>query len=92
MKGQSGGTFRGDDILGDGAPIDNSRPIDTHAIDMDAIRDTLRYIESDLREPQHAELRTILKLALMEIARIEAMHPVEAPRILQGARYLPANI
>jgi hypothetical protein len=59
-------------------------------IDLAMIRDTLRYIESDLRNaPQHAELRGILSLALLEIRRIEATEPPSKANAILGARFVP---
>lgn len=59
-------------------------------IDLEMIRDTLRYIESDLRNaPQHAELRSILSLALLEIRRIEATEPPGKANAILGARFVP---
>jgi len=59
-------------------------------IDLAMIRDTLRYIESDLRNaPQHAELRSILSVALLEIRRIEATEPPGKANAIRGARFVP---
>jgi hypothetical protein len=58
-------------------------------IDLAAIRDTLRYIENDLRlAPEHARLHAIVELALTEIGRIEtpADHPEKTVRTV---RFLP---
>lgn len=62
------------------------------SIDLQMIRDTLRYIESDLRDaPQHAELRSILSLALLEIRRIEATEPRRNANAIVGARFVPTT-
>jgi hypothetical protein len=59
-------------------------------IDLQMIRDTLRYIESDLRgAPQHAELRSILHLALLEIRRIEATELSSKANSPPSARFIP---
>jgi hypothetical protein len=61
-------------------------------IDLEMIRDTLRYIEGDLRgAPQHAELRSILSLALLEIRRIEATELPGKTNSILGARFVPTT-
>ena len=61
-------------------------------IDLEMIRDTLRYIEGDLRgTPQHAELRSILSLALLEIRRIEATEPPDKTNLILDARFVPTT-
>lgn len=100
-KGQRGGEHPGEVTLTNsphaiGTHPAGTRPVDMDAIDMDAIdmnsiRDTLRYIASDLRDPRHAELRIVLELALMEIGRIEAMNPSRATAAIRGAGFLPAD-
>lgn len=52
------------------------------SIDLDAVRDTLHYIESDLSGPQYAQLRSIVGLALAEIGRIESKAEKERLRAI----------
>ena len=52
------------------------------SIDLDAVRDTLHYIESDLSGPQYAQLRSIIGLALAEIGCIESKAEKERLRAI----------
>ena len=81
IKGQQGSEDAGGVLEGASAPID-----------LEMIRDTLRYIEGDLRgTPQHAELRSILSLALLEIHRIEAAEPPGKTNSILDARFVPTT-
>ena len=62
--------------------------VSSPSIDLDAIRDTLHYIESDLSGPQYAQLRSIVGLAIAEIERIESKTEKEQPRAVQ---FVPAR-
>jgi hypothetical protein len=59
-------------------------------IDLDCIRDTLRYIESDLgAAPEHARLRAILATALAEVVRLESTTKASNKEHLGAARFVP---
>lgn len=59
-------------------------------IDLDCVRDTLRYIESDLRtSPEHTKLGTILAMALAEISRIETTIKKTNTALPDAARFVP---
>lgn len=63
------------------------------SIDLDAVRDTLRYIEDDLKgTSQHPGLRAILGQALAEISRIEtAQSQSNELRQPCAVRFVPAR-
>ena len=62
--------------------------VSSPSIDLDAIRDTLHYIESDLSAPRYAQLRSIVGLAIAEIELIQNKTEKEQPRAVQ---FVPAR-
>jgi hypothetical protein len=58
------------------------------SIDLNAVRETLHYIESDLNGPQYAQLRSIVGLALAEIGRIESKAEKEQ---LRAVHFVPVT-
>ena len=62
------------------------------SVDLEAVRDTLSYIASDLeRGQQYAQLRSIVGLALAEIGRIEIADGKVKRQTLRGAHFIPAR-
>jgi len=63
------------------------------SIDLETVRDMLRYIEDDLKgTSRHPELRAILGQALAEISRIEtAESQFKELRRPRAARFVPAR-
>ncbi len=62
------------------------------SVDLEAVRDTLSYIASDLeRGQQYAQLRCIVGLALAEIGRIESADGKTKKQMLRGAHFIPAR-
>jgi hypothetical protein len=72
--------------------IDGPSRQSSPSIDLVSVRDTLRYIEGDLRgTPQHAQLRAILGLALAEIGRIEGARDADGAHHRGAALFIPAR-
>ena len=69
------------------------RPRKSIAIDLASVRDTLRYIESDLgRAPEYAKLASEIRAALAEIDRLEVRGTmVDAPEY-HSAQFLPIRM
>ena len=62
-------------------------------LDFDCVRDTLRYIESDLHDaPEYANLRAILATALAEIDRVERTTKKTDIEYLGVARFVPLRL
>lgn len=62
----------------------------SEVIDLASIRDTLRYIESDLRETsEYARLHAIVELALSEIERMETPRDHAEKAAHRTARFVP---
>lgn len=61
-------------------------------VDLEAVRDTLSYIKSDLdRGQQYAQLRSIVGLALAEIGRIESADGKTKKQTLRSAHFVAAG-
>ena len=58
------------------------------SIDLNSVRETLSYIESDLNGPQYPKLRSIVGLALAEIGHIESKAEIEQ---LRAVHFVPVT-
>ena len=62
------------------------------SVDLEAVRDTLSYIASDLeRGQQYAQLRSIVGLALAEIGRLESMNGKAEKQTSRVAQFVPTR-
>jgi hypothetical protein len=62
-------------------------------IDIEAVRDTLRYLEGDLRQTgEYAKLADTLRTALAEIDRIDKSGPARSSRAVVGAHFRPIDL
>lgn len=62
-------------------------------IDIAAVRDTLRYIEGDLRDTaEYARLADTLRTALAEIDRIDRSGAAQSSRAVVGAHFRPIDL
>ena len=70
-----------------------NRPRRSVSIDLASVRDTLRYIESDLNQaPELIRLATAVRSALSEIERLEQADTEIARPEFISARFLPAQL
>ncbi|MGQ0457093.1 MAG: hypothetical protein ACT4OU_08525 [Hyphomicrobium sp.] len=63
-------------------------------VDIDAVRDTLRYLEGDLRQrSEYAQLAETLRTALAEIDRIEKSGAApSSPRAVIASHFRPIDM
>lgn len=62
-------------------------------IDIAAVRDTLRYIEGDLRDSaEYAKLADTLRSALAEIDKLDRTGPARSSRAVVGAHFRPIDL
>lgn len=63
------------------------------AIDIGSVRDTLRYLESDLRHTsEYARLADTLRSALVEIDRLEKSYAKSTPKAVLSAQFRPVDM
>lgn len=63
------------------------------AIDIGSVRDTLRYLESDLRHTsEYARLADTLRTALVEIDRLEKSCVKSTPKAVLSTQFRPVDM